>query len=93
MSRKKKVAVTVTVEELIRQYVSQITGTTDIEVQIIDDVIVLIRQERWHIYINQGQLTFIGCFVDEDVTICDILRKEAYAIQYIYDSKKNEQTV
>lgn len=87
MGRKKKVEVTV--EELIRQYVTQMTGKDDIEVEIIDDIIVLSRKPRWHIYLT-GEFTMIGCFVDEDIRISKILRDCAYQIQYIYDHRNEE---
>lgn len=81
------------VEVLIKQYVTSITGVNDIDVEIIEDTIVLSREERWHIYIIPGRYTAIGCFVDEDIDINDILRKNAGSIQYIYDNRSNDETV
>lgn len=81
------------VEVLIKQYVTSITGVDDIDVEIIDDTVVLSRDERWHIYIIPGRYTAIGCFVDEDIDINDILRKNAGSIQYIYDNRSNDETV
>ena len=75
------------VEILIKQYVTSITGKNDIDVEIIDDTVVLSREERWHIYIIPGRYTMIGCFVDEDIEIADILKKNAGSIQYIYDNR------
>lgn len=77
------------VEVLIKQYVTSITGK-DIDVEIIEDTIVLSREERWHIYIIPGRFTMIGCFVDEDIEISDILKKNAGSIQYIYDNRTEE---
>ena len=81
------------VEILIKQYVTSITGKNDIDVEIIDDTIVLSREERWHIYIIPGRYTMIGCFVDEDIEIADILKKNAGSIQYIYDNRSDNETV
>lgn len=78
------------VEVLIKQYVTSITGVNDIDVEIIEDTVVLSREERWHIYIIPGRYTAIGCFVDEDIEINDILRKNAGSIQYIYDNRTVE---
>ena len=81
------------VEILIKQYVTSITGKNDIDVEIIDDTVVLSREERWHIYIIPGRFTMIGCFVDEDIEIADILKKNAGSIQYIYDHRSDNETV
>ena len=81
------------VEILIKQYVTSITGKNDIDVEIIDDTVVLSREERWHIYLIDGRFTMIGCFVDEDIEIADILKKNAGSIQYIYDNRSDNETV
>lgn len=81
------------VEVLIKQYVTSITGKDDIDVEIIEDTVVLSRDERWHIYIIPGRFTMIGCFVDEDIEISDILKKNAGSIQYIYDNRSNDETI
>ena len=78
------------VEILIKQYVTSITGKNDIDVEIIDDTVVLSREERWHINVIPGRYTMIGCFVDEDIEIADILKKNAGSIQYIYDNRTVE---
>ena len=81
------------VEILIKQYVTSITGKNDIDVEIIDDTVVLSREERWHIYLIPGRYTMIGCFVDEDIEIADILKKNAGSIQYIYDNRSDNETL
>ena len=81
------------VEILIKKYVTSITGKNDIDVEIIDDTVVLSREERWHIYIIPGRFTMIGCFVDEDIEIADILKKNAGSIQYIYDNRSDNETI
>ena len=78
------------VEILIKQYVTSITGKNDIDVEIIDNTVVLSRDERWHIYLIDGRFTMIGCFVDEDIEIADILKKNAGSIRYIYDNRTVE---
>lgn len=79
------------VEILIKQYVTSITGKKDIDVEIIENTVVLSRDERWHIYINP--FTMIGCFVDEDIEIADILKKNAGSIQYIYEQVVKSETI
>ena len=81
------------VEILIKQYVTSITGKNDIDVEIIDDTVVLSREERWHIYIIPGRYTMIGCFVDEDIEIADILKKNEGSIRYIYEQVVKSETV
>ena len=78
------------VEVLIKQYVTSITGVDDIDVEIVEDTIVLSRDERWHIYLIDGRFTMIGCFVDEDIEIADILKNNEGSIRYIYDNRTVE---
>lgn len=78
------------VEVLIKQYVTSITGKDDIDVEIVEDTVVLSRDERWHIYVIPGRFTMIGCFVDEDIEISDVLKRNAGSIQYIYDNRTEE---
>ena len=75
---------------MLEQYISVITGVKDINVEIIENTVVLSREERWHIYIIPGRFTMIGCFVDEDIEIADILKRNAGSIQYIYDNRTVE---
>ena len=74
------------IELMIKDYVKTLTGA-DIDVEIIDDTVVLSREERWHIYLIDGRFTMIGCFVDEDIEIADILKKNEGSIRYIYDNR------
>ena len=78
------------VEILIKQYVTSLTGKNDIDVEIIENTVVLSREERWHIYLIDGRFTMIGCFVDEDIEIADILKKNEGSIRYIYDNRTVE---
>ena len=78
------------VEVLIKQYVTSTTGKNDIDVEIIENTVVLSRDERWHIYLIDGRFTMIGCFVDEDIEIADILKKNEGSIRYIYDNRTVE---
>lgn len=75
------------VEVLIKQYVTSITGKDDIDVEIIEDTVVLSREGRWHIYLIAGRFTMIGCFVDEDIEISNVLKKNEGSIRYIYDNR------
>ena len=78
------------VEILIKQYVTSITGKNDIDVEIIENTVVLSREGRWHIYLIPARFTMIGCFVDEDIEIADILKKNEGSIRYIYDNRTVE---
>lgn len=77
------------VELMIKDYVKTLTGA-DIDVEIIEDTVVLSREERWHIYLIPDRYTMIGCFIDEDIEIADILKKNAASIIYIYTNNSNE---
>ena len=68
------------VEILIKQYLDTILPVKDIEVEIIEDTVVLSREERWHCYIIPDRFTVIGCLVDSDIDITNMLRKEAFNI-------------
>ena len=77
------------IELMIKDYVKTLTGA-DIDVEIIEDTVVLSREERWHIYLIPERYTMIGCFIDEDIEIADILKKNAASIIYIYTNNSNE---
>ena len=79
------------VEILIKQYLDTILPVKDIEVEIIEDTVVLSREERWHIYINP--FTMIGCFINEDIELTDLIKKNAPAIQFIYDNSCKDETI
>ena len=78
---------------MLEQYISVITGRKDIKVEIIDDTIVLSRDEMWHIYIIPERFTVIGCLVDSDIDITNLLRKEALNIWHIYEQVVKSETV
>ena len=79
---------------MLEQYISVITGgRKDIKVEIIDDTIVLSRDQMWHIYIIPERYTMIGCFVDEDINLSNLLRKEALNIYHIYEQVVKSETV
>ena len=77
------------IELMIKDYVKTLTGA-DIDVEIIEDTVVLSREGRWHIYLIPDRYTMIGCFIDEDINIADILKKNAASILYIYDNRTVE---
>ena len=83
----------VDVKELIRQYVVTVTKVKDIEVEIIEDTVVLSREEKWHIYVIPGRFTMIGCFVDEDIDISLVLKENAPEIINIYEMSKEDETL
>ena len=78
---------------MLEQYISVITGRKDIKVEIIDDTIVLSRDEMWHIYIIPDRFTMIGCFIDDDISLSNLLRKEAHNIWHIYEQVKSDETL
>ena len=78
---------------MLEQYISVITGVKDIEVEIIDDTIVLSREGKWHIYIIPERYTMIGCFIDDDIELSNLLRKEAFNIWYIYEQVKSDEAL
>ena len=78
---------------MLEQYISVITGVKDIKVEIIDDTIVLSREELWHCYIIPERFTVIGCLVDSDIDITNLLRKEALNIYHIYEQVVKSETV
>ena len=78
---------------MLEQYISVITGVKDIKVEIIDDTVVLSRDEMWHCYIIPDRFTVIGCLVDSDIDITNLLRKEAHNIYHIYEQVVKSETV
>lgn len=78
------------VELMIKDYVKTLTGA-DIDVEIIEDTVVLSREERWHIYLIPDRYTMIGCFIDEDIKLADILKKNEGSIRYIYDNSCKDE--
>ena len=78
---------------MLEQYISVITGVKDIKVEIIDDTVVLSRDEMWHIYIIPERFTMIGCFIDDDITLSNLLRKEAHNIYHTYEQLVKSETL
>ena len=76
---------------MLEQYINVITGVKDIEVEIIDDTIVLSREGFWHCYIIPERFTMIGCLVDDDIDITNLLRKESHNIWHIYEQVKSDE--
>ena len=78
---------------MLEQYISVITGVKDIKVEIIDDTVVLSREGKWYIYIIPERFTMIGCFIDDDISLSNLLRKEAHNIWHIYEQVKSDETL
>ena len=78
---------------MLEQYISVITGRKDIKVEIIDDTVVLSRDEMWHIYIIPDRFTMIGCFIDDDISLSNLLMKEAFNIYHTYEQLVKSETV
>ena len=78
---------------MLEQYISVITGRKDISVEIEEDTIVLSREGMWHTYIIPERFTMIGCFIDDDIELSNLLRKEAHNIWHIYEQVKSDETL
>ena len=78
---------------MLEQYISVITGVKDIDVEIIENTVVLSREGRWHIYLIPGRFTMIGCFIDDDIELSNLLRKESFNIWHIYEQVVKSETV
>ena len=78
---------------MLEQYISVITGRKDISVEIEEDTIVLSREGMWHIYIIPERFTMIGCFIDDDIELSNLLRKESFNIWHIYEQVKSDETL
>ena len=78
---------------MLEQYISVITGVKDIDVEIIDETIVLSREGLWHCYIIPERFTVIGCLIDSDIDITNLLRKEALNIYHIYEQVVKSETI
>ena len=78
---------------MLEQYISVITGRKDIKVEVIDDTIVLSRDEMWYIYIIPEKFTMIGCFIDDDISLSNLLRKEAHNIWHTYEQLVKSETI
>ena len=76
---------------VLEGYVSKITGRDDIQVEIKDDTVILGRKGKWHCYIIPDKYTMIGCLIDDDIQLSNLLLKEAFTIYNIYEKLvKNE---
>ena len=78
---------------MLEQYINVLTGVKDIKVEIIEDTVVLSREELWHCYIIPDRFTVIGCLVDSDIDITNLLRKEAFNIWHIYEQVVKSETI
>ena len=78
---------------MLEQYINVLTGVKDIKVEIIEDTVVLSREELWHCYIIPDRFTVIGCLVDSDIDITNLLRKEAFNIWHIYEQLVKSETI
>lgn len=78
---------------MLEQYISTIIGDYNIKVEIIEDTVVLYREERWHCYIIPERFTVIGCLVNEDIDITNQIRKEASNIYHTYEQLKESETI
>ena len=78
---------------VLEGYVSKITGRDDISVEIKDDTVILGRKGKWHCYIIPDKCTMIGCLIDDDIELSNLLLKEAFTIYNIYEKLVKNETV
>ena len=78
---------------VLEGYVSKITGRDDITVEIKDDTVILGRKGKWHCYIIPGKCTMIGCLIDDDIELSNLLLKEAFNIRHIYEKLVKNETL
>ena len=78
---------------MLEQYISVLTGVKDIKVEIEEDTVVLSREGMWYCYIIPERFTVIGCLIDSDIDITNLLRKEAHNIWHIYEQLVKSETV
>lgn len=78
---------------VLEGYVSKITGRDDISVEIKDDTVILGRKGKWHFYIIPDKCTMIGCLIDDDIELSNLLLKEAFNIYHIYEKLVKNETV
>ena len=78
---------------VLEGYVSKITGRDDIQVEIKDDTVILRKKGKWSCYIIPDKCTMIGCLIDDDIELSNLLLKEAFTIYNIYEKLVNNETV
>lgn len=77
---------------VLEGYVSKITGR-DISVEIKDDTVILRKKGKWSCYIIPDKCTMIGCLIDDDIELSNLLLKEAFTIYNIYEKLVKNETV
>ena len=78
---------------VLEGYVSKITGRDDISVEINDDNVILGKKGKWHCYIIPNKCTMIGCLIDDDIELSNLLLKEAFNIYEIYEKLVKNETL
>ena len=78
---------------VLEGYVSKITGRDDIGIEIKDDTVILRKKGKWSCYIIPDKCTMIGCLIDDDIELSNLLLKEAFNIYHIYEQLKSDETV
>lgn len=76
-----------TINELIEAYIKVALGIDGIRVDIVEDTVVLVKDEKWHIFLGPDSFFFVGSFTDEDFGEIDKIRHSASAIRYIYENE------
>ena len=78
---------------VLEGYVSKITGRYDISVEIKDVTVILGRKGMWHCYIIPDKCTMVGCLINDDIELSNLLLKEAFNIYHIYEQLVKNETV
>lgn len=78
-----------TINELVEAYIKVALGIDGIRVDITDDTVILVKDERYHIFISPDSFFFVGTFTDDEYGEIDKLRHSASAIRYIYENEED----
>lgn len=78
-----------TINELVAAYIKVALGIDGISVDIMDDTVILVKDERWHIYLGPDSFFFVGSFTDDEYGEIDKIRHSSSAIRYIYETEED----
>lgn len=80
-----------TINELVAAYIKVALGIDGIRVDIAEDTVVLVKDERWHIFLGPDSFFFVGTFTSEEFDEIEKLKNSAAAIRYVYTTEMNEE--
>lgn len=80
------------VEFMIAEYIKVITGQ-EVKVEIIEGMVVLEKEELWHIYLDQDRFIMIGSADSNELDNVVRLRDIKSGILNIFNKVKKYETV